>query len=348
MKAKLVFENGATFCGKMFGCKKNIAGEVVFSTGMVGYQEELTDPSYTGQLVVMTFPLIGNYGVNQFDMESDNTGLNGLIVREKCNYPSNFRAEGTIDGFLNAHGVVGIEGVDTRAITRMLRDNGTMKAAIVTADTGDDEIKALIQSIGSEQNKIQSKKVYTINKEGDTHVAFIDLGTKQSVLKAFEERNCKITVFPANVSADDILKYEPDLVFVSNGPGNPEDFTETIAALKNLIGKLPIYGICTGHLVLGLALGCKLEKLKFGLYSKNQPVKDLSSGKVYITSQSHNYVLSELCGDVEQAYVNVNYGTCEGIKHKTLPVMSVQFHPDTAKSNLGTGFLFDKFLEEVK
>ncbi len=348
MKAKLVFENGATFYGKMFGCKKNIAGEVVFSTGMVGYQEELTDPSYTGQLVVMTFPLIGNYGVNKFDMECDNTGLNGLIVREKCNYPSNFRAEGTIDGFLNAHNVVGIEGVDTRAITRMLRDNGTMKAAIVTADTDDEEINSLINSIGTNQNKLPSKNVYTINKEGDIHVAFIDLGSKQSVLNSLEERNCKITVFPANVSADDILKYEPDLVFVSNGPGNPEDFTQTIDTIKILKDKFPICGICTGHLVIGLALGCKLEKLKFGLYSKNQPVKDLSTGKVYITSQSHNYVISELCDDAKQTYVNVNYSTCEGIKHKTLPIMSVQFHPDTVKSNLGTGFLFDKFLEEVK
>lgn len=349
MKAQLILENGQRFTGEMFGDIKNIAGEIVFTTGMTGYQETLTDPSFCGQIVVMTFPLIGNYGINLEDNEAKHTNLKAFIVREKCDYPSNFRNEMNLSDFLREEGVVGLEGIDTRALTRVIRDYGCMNAVIMQGEPSDDEVKALMQTIDNSDviMKTTTENVYTINENGNPHIAFIDMGAKTGILRGLEARNCKITVFPANASAEEIEKAAPDMVFLSNGPGDPLDAPGTVDTVKALIGKLPICGICMGHQIIGLALGCKTKKLKFGHHGGNHPVKDIITGKCFITSQNHNYIVSDFPDDVEEMFVNVNDGTCEGIMHKTLPIMSVQFHPEAAPGPLDTGWLFDRFLEVI-
>ena len=349
MKAQLILENGQRFTGEMFGDIKNIAGEIVFTTGMTGYQETLTDPSFCGQIVVMTFPLIGNYGINLEDNEAKHTNLKAFIVREKCDYPSNFRNEMNLSDFLREEGVVGLEEIDTRALTRVIRDYGCMNAVIMQGEPSDDEVKALMQTIDNSDviMKTTTGNVYTINENGNPHIAFIDMGAKTGILRGLEARNCKITVFPANASAEEIEKAAPDMVFLSNGPGDPLDAPGTVDTVKALIGKLPICGICMGHQIIGLALGCKTKKLKFGHHGGNHPVKDIITGKCFITSQNHNYIVSDFPDDVEEMFVNVNDGTCEGIMHKTLPIMSVQFHPEAAPGPLDTGWLFDRFLEVI-
>ena len=349
MKAQLILENGQRFTGEMFGDIKDIAGEIVFTTGMTGYQETLTDPSFCGQIVVMTFPLIGNYGINLEDNEAKHTNLKAFIVREKCDYPSNFRNEMNLSDFLREEGVVGLEGIDTRALTRVIRDYGCMNAVIMQGEPSDDEVKALMQTIDNSDviMKTTTENVYTINENGNPHIAFIDMGAKTGILRGLEARNCKITVFPANASAEEIEKAAPDMVFLSNGPGDPLDAPGTVDTVKALIGKLPICGICMGHQIIGLALGCKTKKLKFGHHGGNHPVKDIITGKCFITSQNHNYIVSDFPDDVEEMFVNVNDGTCEGIMHKTLPIMSVQFHPEAAPGPLDTGWLFDRFLEVI-
>ena len=349
MKAQLILENGQRFTGEMFGDIKDIAGEIVFTTGMTGYQETLTDPSFCGQIVVMTFPLMGNYGINLEDNEAKHTNLKAFIVREKCDYPSNFRNEMNLSDFLREEGVVGLEGIDTRALTRVIRDYGCMNAVIMQGEPSDDEVKALMQTIDNSDviMKTTTKSVYTINENGSPHIAFIDMGAKTGILRGLEARNCKITVFPANASAEEIEKAAPDMVFLSNGPGDPLDAPGTVDTVKALIGKLPICGICMGHQIIGLALGCKTKKLKFGHHGGNHPVKDIITGKCFITSQNHNYIVSDFPDDVEEMFVNVNDGTCEGIMHKTLPIMSVQFHPEAAPGPLDTGWLFDRFLEVI-
>ena len=346
MKAQLILENGQRFTGKMFGDIKDIDGEIVFTTGMTGYQETLTDPSFCGQIVVMTFPLMGNYGINLEDNEAKHTNLKAFIVREKCDYPSNFRNEMNLSDFLREEGVVGLEGIDTRALTRVIRDYGCMNAVIMQGEPSDDEVKALMQTIDNSDviMKTTTESVYTINENGSPHIAFIDMGAKTGILRGLEARNCKITVFPANASAEEIEKAAPDMVFLSNGPGDPPGTVDTV---KALIGKLPICGICMGHQIIGLALGCKTKKLKFGHHGGNHPVKDIITGKCFITSQNHNYIVSDFPDDVEEMFVNVNDGTCEGIMHKTLPIMSVQFHPEAAPGPLDTGWLFDRFLEVI-
>ena len=349
MKAQLILENGQRFTGEMFGDIKNIAGEIVFTTGMTGYQETLTDPSFCGQIVVMTFPLIGNYGINLEDNEAKHTNLKAFIVRGKCDYPSNFRNEMNLSDFLREEGVVGLEGIDTRALTRVIRDYGCMNAVIMQGEPSDDEVNALMQTIDNSDviMKTTTENVYTINENGNPHIAFIDMGAKTGILRGLEARNCKITVFPANTSAEEIEKAAPDMVFLSNGPGDPLDAPGTVDTVKALIGKLPICGICMGHQIIGLALGCKTKKLKFGHHGGNHPVKDIITGKCFITSQNHNYIVSDFPDDVEEMFVNVNDGTCEGIMHKTLPIMSVQFHPEAAPGPLDTGWLFDRFLEVI-
>ena len=350
MEAQLILENGKRFKGRMFGAEKDVVGEVVFSTGMGGYQETLTDPSLAGQIVTMTFPLIGNYGINSEDMESGEVSLSALVVREKCDYPSNFRCEETLDSFLKRKGTVGIEGIDTRALTKILRDSGCMRGVIMKGNPTDEEVEKLMQSFDSSDvvMSVTTKNKYTVNENGKKKAAFIDLGTKKSIIESLVKRDCAVTVFGADTSADEILKENPDFVFLSSGPGNPDDLGYVVDTVKALVGKLPIFGICTGHLVIGLALGAKTDKLKFGHHGENQPVKDADDAKVYITSQGHNYVLTDLPQDVLQSFTNVNDGTCEGIKHKSLPIQSVQFHPEASPGPKETGFVFDRFLEEVK
>lgn len=349
MKGQLILENGIRFSGTLFGDVKDVAGEIVFTTGMTGYQETLTDPSFAGQIVTMTFPLIGNYGINLEDMEAKHTNLKAFVVREKCDTPSNFRNEMNLDDFLKEQGVVGLEGVDTRAITRIIRDHGVMKSVIMQGEPSDKDVNSLINTLDNSHVIMDTttESVYTLNEGGRPRVAFIDMGAKDGILRDFQKRGCEITVFPANIPSGIIADSNPDMVFISNGPGDPMDAPGTVNTVKDLIGKYPVSGICMGHQIIGLALGCKTEKLKFGHHGGNHPVKDLITGKVYITSQNHNYIVSDLPDDVEETFVNVNDKTCEGIRHKTLPVESVQFHPEASPGPLDTGWLFDRFLKEV-
>lgn len=345
--AELILENGMRFKGKAFGYVHDVVGEVVFSTSMTGYQEAITDPSFCGQLVILTYPLIGNYGINLEDMEADRPALSALIVREKCDYPNNFRTEMDLDGFLRQNRVLGLEGIDTRALTRVIRDNGCMRG-IITTEVGmlsDRALEARFDGLDNSDvvSRVSTKEIYTIPGAGK-HVAFIDAGAKAGIIRALKERGCKITVFPFDTPADKILEYAPDMLMISNGPGDPEDIPETVATVKALIGKLPVCGVCMGHLVIGLAMGCKTKKLKFGHHGANQPVKNLATGKVSITSQNHNYILSDLPDELEVSYINVNDGTCEGIRGKNIAVQSVQFHPEACPGPLDTGNIFDDFL----
>lgn len=345
MKAKLILENGMIFEGKSFGYLGESVGEVVFTTGMTGYQEVLTDPSYHGQIVTMTYPLIGNYGINLDDMESNKPQVKGFIVREKCNIPNNFRCEMNLDDYLKQNKIVGIEGIDTRALTKILRNNGTMKGIITLDHSELSEVKKEIEAFSNKDavSNVTTDKIYEIDGEGK-HVAIIDYGIKNNILNCFRKRGCKITVFPSNVTAEEVLNINPDLVFLSNGPGDPEDLETEIENIKKIIGKKPIVGICLGHQLLALSLGGSTTKLKFGHRGCNHPVKDLETGRVHITSQNHGYVVNEVPEDVEITHVNINDGTVEGLKHKTMPVYSVQFHPEASAGPKDSEYIFDRFL----
>lgn len=344
MKARLILENGTVFSGSMFGACRDVVGEVIFTTEVVGYQEIITNPAYTGQIVAMTFPVVGNYGINFEDMASDKAGLTALIVREKCDYPSNFRNEMTLDDFLKQQGVVGLEGIDTRALTRIIRNNGTMKAVIASENISDEKIKEMFDGYDNSNAaaKVTTKEKYVVNELGAHNVAFIDMGEKDLVIKEFSAKNCKVTVYPADTSADEILSENPELVFVSNGPGAPTDAEKTIETVKELIGKTAVCGVCMGHQIIALAMGGKVEKLKFGHHGASYPVKDMQSGRAYITAQNHNYYVSELPADTTETFVNINDKTNEGFKHNSLPVQSVQFYP------ADTAVMFEKFLKGGK
>ena len=346
MNAKLILENGMVFEGNAFGYLSDSVGEVVFTTGMTGYQEVLTDPSYYGQIVTMTYPLIGNYGVNLEDVESNSTKVRGFIVREKCSFPSNFRCEMDLDNYLKQNKIVGLEGIDTRALTKVLRNNGTMKGIIVVDEIGEKDVNDRITAYTNKEavKNVTTDKVYTIEGNGK-HVAVMDFGIKTNILRCFKKRGCKLTVFPANAKAEDILAINPDLVFLSNGPGDPQDVPEAIENIKKLIGKKPIVGICLGHQLLTLALGGTTTKLKFGHRGCNHPVKDLETNKVAITSQNHGYVVETLPEEVVATHININDGTIEGMKHKTLPIFSVQFHPEASAGPHDSEYIFDKFME---
>lgn len=355
IKAELILENGARFKGNAFGYIKETVGEVVFTTSMTGYQETMTDPSFAGQIVTMTYPLVGNYGINLEDMESDRPYLKGFVVREKCDLPNNWRCEMELEGFLRQYKIMGLEGIDTRALTRCLRDNGTMKG-IITTRVGDLTASQIKQKFDTYTNKdavkeVTPKEKYVMSGSG-THLAVLDCGIKRGILRDLNKRGCKLTVFPAFTSAEEILDTNADALFLGNGPGNPKDIPEVIETVRKLIesGK-PVLGICLGHQLISLALGCNTARLKFGHHGGNHPVKDLNTKRVYITSQNHEFVVSDLSDDVEATFINVNDGSIEGIRHKSKPVYSIQFHPEAAPGPLDTQFLFDrflKFIEEVK
>ena len=348
MKGKLILENGIIFEGNIFGYLEESVGEVVFNTGMTGYQEILTDPSYYGQIVTMTYPLIGNYGINLDDVESKKPMVKGFIVREKCDYPNNFRCEMELEGYFKQNKIIGLEGIDTRALTKILRKNGTMKGIIVTKELTKSEIEQKLTTFDNSDAvmKVTSKECYTIEGTG-RHVAIMDFGIKENIIRSFKQRNCKLTIFPAWTKAEEILKVNPDLVFLSNGPGDPEDLQEVIKMLKQIIGKKPIVGICLGHQLLALALGGETEKLKFGHRGCNHPVKDIEGNKVYITSQNHGYYVSILPKDMVVTHVSINDGTVEGMKHKNLPIFSVQFHPEACPGPKDIDVIFDKFLAMI-
>ncbi|MFV0440782.1 MAG: glutamine-hydrolyzing carbamoyl-phosphate synthase small subunit [Lachnospirales bacterium] len=354
IEGKIILENGKQFKGYCFGYVDDTSvAEVVFNTAMTGYQETLTDPSYRGQFVVMTYPLVGNYGVNFDDMESSKMHMKGFIVREICEDPSNFRRELSLDGFLKENKKIGIYGVDTRALTKMIRDEGTMKAIITTRkNLMDHEIKEYFNDFNMDTviEEVTRDKVEVLGdiKEKKTHLAVLDFGIKSNIIRELLKRDIKLTVFPAFTSAEEILNHDIDGVFLSNGPGDPTVLTSIVENIKKLIDKKPVVGICLGHQLICLAMGCDIEKLKFGHHGANHPVKDLRTGKLYITSQNHNYIATNLHSDLEEWFININDGTLEGVTHKTKPVMSVQFHPEACPGPIDSNYIFDEFLKVVK
>ena len=348
MKARLILENGMTFEGKAFGYLKDSVGEVVFTTGMTGYQEVLTDPSYYGQIVTMTYPLIGNYGINLEDNESGAPKVRGFIVREKCSFPNNFRCEIGLEDYLKQNKIIGLEGIDTRALTKVLRNNGTMKGIISLEHESLEEVEEKIKAFSNKEavSIVSTKESYTIEGTGK-HVAIMDFGIKSNIIRNFKKRNCKITVFPMTATAEEVLSVNPDLVFLSNGPGDPEDLGNVIENVKKIVGVKPIVGICLGHQLLALTLGGKTSKLKFGHRGGNHPVKDLEENKIFITSQNHGYYVSEMPENMEVTHINLNDNTVEGMRHKELPIYSVQYHPEACPGPKDNDYIFDKFLELV-
>ena len=346
-------ENGITFEGNSFGAKGEAVGEIVFTTGMTGYLETLTDPSYYGQIVMQTFPLIGNYGVIPADFESSDVHIKGYIVNQWCQYPSNFRSEGDIDIFLKRHGVVGIWGIDTRHLTKIIRENGVMNGVISDKKPEGEVIEALKNyTVQNAVSAVTRTSTETFG-EGKYRVALMDFGCKQNIIRRLAAHGCTVTAMPAYTSAEELAGF--DGVMLSNGPGDPAENTEIIENLSRLCKmNVPIFGICLGHQLLALANGAKTEKLKYGHRGGNQPVRDTDRDRVYITSQNHGYAV--VSGSLPQtagyiSHINANDGTCEGIKYTNIPAFSVQFHPEAAGGPQDTEYLFDEFvqlMEEVK
>ncbi len=352
--ARLIFEDGMEFRGSYFTDVSDTFGEVVFNTAMGGYQEVLTDPSYAGQMVVMTYPLIGNYGINPDDVESRGLFLKALLVKEYIDFPSNFRSTQSLKFYLNHHGVAGVEGLDTRAITRHVRSRGAQRALLTPSTEPVTQLVARISASPSMvgQNlaaQVTCDQIYVwpMDSRPEFKVAVIDCGVKYNILRHLAKRGCECHVFPNHVSSDLLLNGGFDGVFLSNGPGDPEVVTDTIATITQLLGKLPIFGICLGHQLLALALGAKTEKLKFGHHGVNHPVKNLRRGDVEITSQNHGFsvVPESLPADVEVTHLNLNDHTVEGIRHLRLPAFSVQYHPEAAPGPNDSNYLFDDFIQ---
>lgn len=350
----LVLENGKVFKGQRFGAKGNITGETVFTTSMTGYNETITDPSYCGQLVVQTFPLIGNYGIIPEDFESRKPFLKGYIIKDLCDNPSNFRCAETLDTYLKDNNIVGLCGIDTRALTRILREKGTMNGKLTDDISDMDAILSELKSYRVENTleQVSTKTVKTYKAENpEYHVVLWDFGAKANIKRELLKRGCNVTVVPQSTSCEEILKFKPDGIMLSNGPGDPSDNTSVIAELKKLADtKIPIFGICLGHQLLALSQGAKTAKLKYGHRGANQPVKDLSTNRVYISSQNHGYaVLSDsLPENATNSFINVNDNTCEGINYTNMPAFSVQFHPEACGGPHDTNILFDRFISNMK
>lgn len=351
MKGRLILENGMIFDGQCFGKISEAVGEVVFNTGMTGYQEILTDPSYFGQIVAMTYPLIGNYGTNLEDSQSDSPKVKGFIVRELCKIPNNFRCEIDLDIYLQKNNIMGIEGIDTRYLTKIIRNAGTMKGIVTVNHLGDDEIKKYFNGFNNKcaVDMVTTKEIKTMRK-GDIRVGVIDFGIKKNILDSFVERGCALTIFPAHTEAEELMKYDFDGIFLSNGPGDPTDLSDVIETVKKLAGKIPVGGICLGVQIIALALGAQTEKMKYGHRGCNHPVKNLLTGKVSITSQNHGYVINKdsLSEDLEITHVNINDKTIEGLRHRNLPLMGVQYHPEACPGPHDSNIIFDEFINMYK
>lgn len=367
-KAILALADGTVFEGYSFGAEGEAAGEVVFNTSMCGYQEVLTDPSYKGQIVAMTYTQIGNYGVDEDDIESNRLWLEGFIVRESCNYPSNWRAKETIDSYLKKNNVVGIQGIDTRALTKHLRDNGAMNSVISTLDLDAARLvkkaKTFPQMAGLdlakevtckkpykwEQGLWDAKEGYVQQHSGKYKVVVYDFGIKFNILRNIVNAGCDVTVVPAFTPAEEVLKMNPCGILLSNGPGDPDAVTYAIESTRKLIGKKPIFGICLGHQILGLALGGKTYKLKFGHHGGNQPVMDLGTKKVEITAQNHGFAvdMDSLKGIAELTHINLNDKTVEGLAHTKLPIFSVQYHPEASPGPHDSSYLFKRFTDMME
>lgn len=349
MKGKLILENGMSFEGKIFGELGDSVGELVFNTGMTGYQELLTDPSYYGQIVVMTYPMVGNYGINLEDMESKKIHLKGFIIKEDAKLPNNFRCEMTLDGFLRQNKVVGFKGVDTRHLTKIIREEGAMKALITAKELTQKEIKEHFAKFDNKDavETVSTKEIYEIPGEGK-RIGVIDFGVKRNILRCFEKRGVHQIVFPWNVTAEELLAHNLDGVFLSNGPGDPAELTGVINEIKKLIGKLPIVGICLGHQLLAWALGGTTTKLKYGHRGCNHPVKDLEKNKIFITSQNHGYVVDKMPESMKVTHVNLNDNSIEGMRSEKYRILCVQYHPEAWPGPEDSEYLFDDFLQVIE
>ena len=359
MNALLVLEDGTMFRGSSFGATGETFGEAVFNTSMAGYQEILTDPSYKGQIVAMTYPLIGNYGINHEDVESRKPFVEGFVVKEYSKLASNWRKKGSLGEYLLGNGIIAIEGIDTRALTLHIRQQGAMKAALSTVPQDEKKLVEKVREsaglIGVDLvKKVTSLKEF-IWQEGrgfkKYKVVVIDCGVKYNILRELARRQCQVIVVPAHTDAAAILKIKPDGVLLSNGPGDPAAVGYVVTTTRNLIGKVPLFGICLGQQMLGLAFGGTTYKLKFGHHGANQPVKDVRTGRVIITAQNHGFCvdMDSLKGqDIEITHINLNDNTMEGMRHKKLPVFSVQFHPEASPGPHDAEYLFDEFIKLMK
>lgn len=345
----ICLENGQTFKGYSFGATKEVIGELVFTTGMCGYIETLTDPSYYGQIVMQTFPLIGNYGIINEDKESNKPYVSAYIVREKCDKPSNFRCDEDLDTFLKENDIPGVYGVDTREITKIIRESGVMNAFITTNPKNADYEKIKEYKIVDAVKSVSAEKPQLIPSDSHKYnVVLLDFGAKKNIVRELNKRGCNVAVMPYNTKAEDILKLGVDGIMLSNGPGDPSENTEIVEELKKLIGKVPMFGICLGHQLLALAMGGKTTKLKYGHRGVNQPVKNLETGRTYISSQNHGYaVVNETieASGGKVSYINANDGTCEGVDYEDKKAFSVQFHPEACSGPHDTRFIFDKFID---
>lgn len=360
MKSYLILEDGTVFSGKSIGSTREVISEIVFNTSMTGYLEVLTDPSYAGQAVTMTYPLIGNYGICRKDMESKQSSVDGFIVRELSRLGSNFRDEQSIQDFLVEQNIPGIEGIDTRALTKILREKGTMNGMITTNENYelDDVIGRLKQyRVLGVVDKVTVKQPVTyVPGQIDTDssipvtkkVAILDVGTKLNIARSLLARGCEVTVYPAGTEAEVILAEQPDGIMITNGPGDPKECTEVIETIKQIYESgIPVFAICLGHQLMALANGADTEKMKYGHRGANHPVKDLETGRVYISSQNHGYVVKADTVPRQKAdisFVNVNDGTVEGLKYKEKPVFTVQFHPEACAGPRDSEVLFDRFM----
>ena len=365
MKTIIALEDGRWFEGEGFGASGEKSGEIVFNTSMSGYQEILTDPSYKGQIITMTYPLIGNYGVNDEDIESERPQVEGFVVKEYSRIYSNWRARKSLSDYLKEHNIIGIEGIDTRALTKHIRTQGAMKAVISTLDLDPESLVAKAKAspglVGRDLVKEVTCKEITDYRLPITDYRFkvvaIDFGIKYNILRMLTDAGCNVTIVPASTSSDEILALNPDGIFLSNGPGDPAGVPYVVETVKELIHRLPItdyrlpiFGICLGHQILGLALGGKTYKLKFGHRGGNQPVKDLKTGKIDITSQNHGFCvdIESLPDDIEITHINLNDQTLEGMRHKSLPIFSVQYHPEASPGPHDASYLFNEFTEMIK
>jgi carbamoyl-phosphate synthase small subunit len=367
--AKLALEDGTVYTGRSFGAHGEVVGEVCFNTSMTGYQEILTDPSYRGQIVTMTYPEIGNYGINDEDVESSKAHRAGFVVRQNSPVASNFRSNGCLSDYLSEQGIVGIEGIDTRALVRRIREQGAMRGVVSSVDMDDASLVAkakaspglvgrdLVREVMpseacawgeslSEWSKLNASENSNSQR---FHIVALDYGMKWNIARHLHSLGCKVTVMPGNATADEVLAQQPDGVFLSNGPGDPEPLTYAIETIRGVLGKVPVFGICLGHQLLSLACGAKTFKLKFGHRGANQPVMNLANQRVEISSQNHGFAVDEesLPAELEVTHRNLNDETIEGVRHRNLPAFSVQYHPEASAGPHDSDYLFDQFFEMV-
>ena len=354
MKAFLILEDGHVFTGRSIGSTREAVSEIVFNTSMTGYLEVLTDPSYAGQAVVMTYPLIGNYGICYEDMESERPWVDGFIVRELSRMPSNFRSEDTIQNFLEKNDIPGICGIDTRALTKILRESGTMNGMITTDENYNmDEVmkKLKAYSTGDEVSKVSCREKKVLPGDG-YKVALLDLGAKENIARSLNERGCEVTIYPSSTTAEEIIASRPDGIMLSNGPGDPKACVQVIKEIRKLYEtELPIFAICLGHQLMALATGADTFKLKYGHRGGNHPVKDMETGRVYISSQNHGYAVDPESLDPQvavPAFTNVNDGTNEGLKYVGKNIFTVQYHPEACPGPQDSSYLFDRFLKMME